>query len=142
MEEKGNGKVFFPNSNMTQTDQSSSWFPSLNGEGLEEITLPREKLPIYGDRGTDSLQVRHLPQLLMERLGTGLRDGRFAASMNHYEGILRSLAEGEMVDSAFFRDFQELAREAEENGGKRKANKETFDKVVELLGGLRTAKRK
>lgn len=43
------GKNPFPNTNMDPVDKTG-WNPSMQGQGLDEISLPREKTAIYGGK--------------------------------------------------------------------------------------------
>lgn len=139
MEEKVDGKIVFPNSEMSPVDKTG-WNPSMQGVGLDQVELPREKTPIYGGKeaGVDSMLIRDIPVFVQRRLETAAQLGDLHATLSHYAAALDG---ADVLDRTSARKLRALASEAGENPGDSEGNKEILGKAVKILRGLRCERR-
>lgn len=117
-------------------------YPSMAGKGYDPVELEREnRYPAKGSlypkvsSGHDSVQIRHIPNFLRERLETAVEMGSLSQTLSHYIGQLE-----QAVDARTLRDLKNFQKEAEASGD-HEDQKQVLKNITKYLRGMKMQKR-
>ena len=130
------GKIFNPKKEMS--------YPSSEGEGHEPTEIRRP--PAYDtprrNSAIDTVKIRDWPMYAMDQLKSAASNFYDSGGMGEVLDNLIGHAQGSgMVDSATIKKLESLSAEAHRARTKKDRN-EIYTKAVEVLGSLRTSKRR
>ncbi len=140
MKEENNSKSdWFPLSKK-QEKEEGILHPSMEGKGYEEIRITRDD--VFGDLekgwdpGFDTLQVREIPQFLLDKFSFAAQSGHLPRTYGHYLTVLEKAG---CLDDRTLSALKKYRPEVEK-AGSLKQQIEVLKPLIEYLGQLQMKK--